>query len=1051
MIEVYNKVAQINPFPGLRSFDRDDAYLFFGRDHHLSELRAMLHTAPLLAIIGNSGSGKSSLIKAGLIPLLLRESDNWSVLPLTLSSDPFHCLAVALQNYLSEQKVDTSQLDIPTMLQQEPDALIKLITNQQPARSILLFIDQFEEIFQADPDESDIPAQSDRVSAFIQHLLAASQQKEHPVFIVLTMRSDFLDYCTLYEGLTEAINEGAYLLPRMNNAEIRDTITKPIATLGAQITPALTEKLLVDTDRNAHQLPVLQHALMRTWRHWQATANPGQPIDLTHYEAIGTMANALSIHAEELYASLPSDKTRQAAEKVFKSLITLGADDRSLITPVSIDTIKAITGLPEYLIFDVIDCFRAREACFLMPIAGTSVGQNTVINISRGRIVQLWERLRVWSQEETESAKLYKEIAKSAARYQQGKTGLLVPPELQLALKWQKENKPTPAWAERYDVFFERVITYLDYSKEQYDFEIQTREKRQKQNIRNTRNLAITGITIAVLAIIAAIRFTLLAGDFEQASVKAETNAKNAKKEQQNAEQQTKEAIAQSKIAKQLQEFSEQQRLLTEEQRQIAEVQRQYAQTQEVKAKFQQQIADRERAIAVEQKDKADLATKAARLAENRARAASKTSDSLKVLAERSSERDKQNAKEANRLSMLAIAQSIAIKALQSTEKSTNSPYNPQFLSVLAYQLNQKNGGPSNSPAIFTALAKAGDRKQILEGHHDNVRSIAIQSTGNAIASASDDGTVRLWHLASNLPTTVFTPPRRSLNGFRSVAFANNDKQLIAGSTDGRIYVWEVAQPKKSVSYSSDNSPVFDLIPYKKGTQLISVSNAGSVYIWQITPNGLDSLSHIETGHKLYAVTLSPDATSLICGGEEQLVTIDLRNLNQPPTLTNRLEFKGANVTALAISPDGKKLITGSSLGQVFLWNFGNNKIISQISLLPNSHTARVTSALFSPDGDLIITSSMDGSLRIWSRNDIRQTPIIISDYRNWVMAKALSADGNTLFYGGADQTIRTMTVDTKQLYNNALKAARGDLSDSEWNQKLATYLAQPSTLLDSN
>ncbi|QIP13191.1 hypothetical protein G8759_11425 [Spirosoma aureum] len=1049
MIEIYNKIDYTNPFPGLRSFDHEDSYLFFGRDQHIRELKAMLQTAPLLAIVGNSGSGKSSLIKAGLIPTLQRESTNWAVIALTLGSSPFQSLTAALQQYFTDQKIDISNLDIEYMLRNDSDTLTKLLPNHQQ-QSILLFIDQFEEIFRYRLDDTEGTTQQDDVTLFIQLLLTATQQRDNPIFIVLTMRSDFLDYCTLYEGLTEAINSGSYLLPRMNKAEIQEVITKPVETLGARITPSLTERLLLDTGQNAHQLPVLQHALMRIWKCWKETATPDQPIDIVHYEAIGTMVNAISIHAEELYASLSSDKGRQATEKIFKSLITLGIDDRSVINSLSINTIKAITGLPEYLIFDIVDRFRAREASFLMPFAGTSVGQDTVISISRGRIVQLWERLLVWSQEETESAKLYKEIAKSSAQYQEGKTGLLVPPELQIALKWQKENKPTLAWAQRYDIFFERAITYLEYSKDQYEFEVQSREKRQKQDIRRTRTLAVTGITLAVLAIITAIYFTLLAGEAKQARKDAESNAQNARREQQNAESQTKEAVSQSKIAKQLQEIAEQQRLLTEEQQKIAESQRQYAQEQQKLAISQQIRADKERGIAVQQKTLADIATGIASSAEKRAKNASRISDSLKVLAERTSEREKQNAKEASRLGMLAIAQSIAIKSQQLPEKNKDSL--PQLLSVVAYQLNIANGGQPNSPAIFAALSKAGEKKAIFEGHRDNVRAVAIKPGGNFIASSSDDGTVRVWRLDNDQPVTIFTPTRRTTGGFRSVAFSHDGKQLFAGNTDGRLHVWDMAQPKKGMYYSTTPSPIFDLLPYKDGSQLVSVSTSGNVRIWKITPRGLDSLAHISTGYKLYAAQLSPDGSHLICGSDNgRLIAINLADRTKEPVVTSRPEFRGNRVSALAFSNDGKSLVTGSLSGDVILWNFSNNRINSLVSFLPGAHAASVTGALISPNGEFILTSSLDGSVHIWTHADIRQAPIVISDYRTWIMNITLSADGNTLFYYGADQTIRSMSINTKKLYDKVFKVAKGNLTDQEWNKLMAGYLAQPGILLNTN
>lgn len=1048
MIEFYHQVDYANPFPGLRSFDYEDSNLFFGRDQPIRELKDILHMARLLAIVGNSGSGKSSLIKAGLIPTLQRERKDWSVIGLTLGRDPFESLTVALQQYFTDQKTDVSNLDINHLLRQNADSLTNLLSAQEE-QTILLFIDQFEEIFRHSLDDSDQPTEQETIADFIKLLLAASQKPDNHIFIVLTMRSDFLDYCTLYEGLTEAINKGSYLLPKMNASEIREVIVRPVEVLGAQITPGLTERLLTDTGQNANQLPVLQHALMRTWQHWKASAAPEQAIDIPNYEAVGTMAQAISIHAEELYTSLP-EKSQQATEKIFKSLITLSLHGTGTINALTINEIKAITGLPEYLIFDIVDRFRGREASFLTPFAGTSVGQDTAVSISRGRIVQLWERLRTWAQEEIESAKLYKEIAKSSADYQAGRTGLLVPPELQLALKWQKENKPTLAWAQRYDMFFERAISYLDYSKDQYEFEFKSREKRQQQDLQRNRILAVIGITLAVIAIIASIYFNLLMNDASQARKEAEINAQNARREQQNAEDQTKEAVSQSKIAQQLQEIAEQQRLLTEEQRRIAESQRQYAQEQQQLATSQKNRADQERSIAIQQKNLANIATSIASAAEKRAKSASKTSDSLKVLAERTSEREKLNAKEASRLGMLAVAQSIAIKASQMPDNVKDSL--PALLSVLAYQLNLKNDGPSNAPAVFSALSRVSNKKSILEGHRDNVRVLAVRPGKNSLLSASDDGSVRLWNLVTDRSVSTFTAARRSIGGFRSAFVSDSKNRLVAGNTEGQLYVWNLTDPKKSVLLATRHSPIIDLLEYKSDDQFVSVSAEGVVIRWKFTPTGIDSVGFLRTGHKLFSAQFAPNQTQLICGSDNgRILFIDTADLSKAPVVISRPEFKGSHVSALALSPDGKSLVTGSSSGNVLLWNLGNNRLNGLVNFLPSSHAATVTGALFSPDNRLIITGSLDGSVRIWSRADPQQAPVVISDYHNWVMSLALSTDGNTLFYGGADKTIRSMTINTQLLYDRALKIAKGNYSNEEWQKLLAGYMAQPGILLDTN
>ena len=166
--------------------------------------------------------------------------------------------------------------------------------------NILIIADQFEELFRF-KNSRQLRESHDDAIAFVKLLLNAVSQQQIPIYVVITMRSDFIGNCTEFEGLTEAINDGQYLVPRMDREERRSAITGPVAVGGAEISPRLILRLLNDVGDDPDQLPILQHAMMRTWEYWQENHAEGEPIDLNHYEAIGTMAEALSRHAEETY------------------------------------------------------------------------------------------------------------------------------------------------------------------------------------------------------------------------------------------------------------------------------------------------------------------------------------------------------------------------------------------------------------------------------------------------------------------------------------------------------------------------------------------------------------------------------------------------------------------------------------------------------------------------------------------------------------------------------------------------------------------------------
>ena len=189
--------------------------------------------------------------------------------------------------------------------------------------NLLVVVDQFEELFRYRQLEAAGRAWGqgirDPAAAFVNLLLEVKRQA-CPIFVVLTMRSDFLGDCTEFPGLAEAINAGQYLVPRMTRDERRAAIEGPVKVARAEIAPVLLTRLVNDVGDNPDQLSILQHALNRTWVRWQDAGGGRGPLDMAPYEAIGTMARALDLHAEQAYAELGTARRQQICEKLFKAL-----------------------------------------------------------------------------------------------------------------------------------------------------------------------------------------------------------------------------------------------------------------------------------------------------------------------------------------------------------------------------------------------------------------------------------------------------------------------------------------------------------------------------------------------------------------------------------------------------------------------------------------------------------------------------------------------------------------------------------------------------------
>jgi hypothetical protein len=383
-----------NPFPGLRPFEAHENHLFFGRDGQCDELLTRLRRNRFLAVVGTSGSGKSSLVRAGLLPglyggLMTPAGSRWRIGVFRPGSQPIGNLAESLNApEIFGRNEQVQQACTETVLRRGSVGLIEVVQEaRMPKRdNLLVVVDQFEELFrfkQASPGAG----REDEAAAFVKLLLEAAKQQETPIYVVLTMRSDYLGDCAQFRDLPEAINDGQYLIPRMTRDQRREAITGPVAVGGAKITPRLVNRLLNDVGDNPDQLPILQHALMRTWDYWAQHHKNDEPIDLPHYEAIGGMAKALSLHADEAYHELTTPRRQAIAEKLFKALTEKGEDGREIRRPTSLRDAGALAETTEPEVAAVVEIFRRSGRTFLMPPAEVKLHAGTLIDISHESLI----------------------------------------------------------------------------------------------------------------------------------------------------------------------------------------------------------------------------------------------------------------------------------------------------------------------------------------------------------------------------------------------------------------------------------------------------------------------------------------------------------------------------------------------------------------------------------------------------------------------------------------------------------------------------------------
>ncbi|PWT82033.1 MAG: hypothetical protein C5B57_09380, partial [Blastocatellia bacterium] len=484
-----------NPFPGLRPFRESEEHLFFGRESQVDTMVDKLGTTRFLAVVGTSGSGKSSLVNCGLRPALHRgflakAGTSWRVVQFRPGDKPLHAMAHALAaDGLLFQHLQAGPLTPEDMV----EAALRLskrglidVCEQAKLRereNLLVVVDQFEELFR-------YQAQSQDTLAFVNLLLEARSQTAVPIYIVLTMRSDFLGDCAAFEGLAEGINQGQYLIPRMTRDERRAAISGPIAVGGARITQVLLTRLVNDVGDNPDQLSILQHALNRTWAWWRRESASRAALDLPHYEATGTMSEALDRHADKAYDEMRTARDRQICEAIFKALTDKGTDPRGVRRPTRLDTLCQLAEASSDEVIHVIDVFRKPSRSFLMPSQPEQLQPETVIDISHESLMRVWQRLRIWVDEEAQSARLYSRLSDTAVLHSQGKAGFWRDPDLQVGLEWRQKELPTEAWSARYGGGFESAMKFLDASDAQRQKEILETEEQQQHALEQARALA---------------------------------------------------------------------------------------------------------------------------------------------------------------------------------------------------------------------------------------------------------------------------------------------------------------------------------------------------------------------------------------------------------------------------------------------------------------------------------------------------------------------------------------------------------------------------------
>lgn len=1044
----------INPFPGLRPFGIEESHLFFGREGQSDEVLVKLSENKFVAILGASGSGKSSLMYCGLIPTLYGgfmtgAGSNWRIVVTRPGGGPIDNMAEALlikdreyANLGDEDKLIRKTI-ISTVLRSSSLGLVEVVRQLKgdDHENVLILVDQFEELFRYQKLES-ATSDLDESSAFVNLLLEAVHQYDEPIYIALTMRSDFIGECAKFPDLTQMINDSHYLIPQMTRDQKRTAIEGPVAVGGGKIAPRLTQQLLNDVGDNPDQLPILQHALMRTWAYWTENRKVSEPIDLRHYNSIGTLREALSQHANEAFDSL-SKREKEICEVMFKALTERGSENQGIRRPTKLATIAAIAGVNEEEVARVVERFREPGRSLLMPPFGVKLESDTVIDISHESLMRIWVRLKRWLDEESKAAEMYLKLSEAAERYQEGKAGLWQMPDLQLALNWREENRPTLVWGQRYNPAFERTMVFLETSEKAYLTEQRNKEILQKRQVKRMRTTAVV-LAIAVLVSLSFLIYSFIKAD------EAEKAAEAARIAQLEAEELRDEAVL-------LQEKAQQSAAEAREAEADALKQKEEADRQRVAAQQSAEEARRQQALAEEAKKAADAANveaqKQAEIAKEQAAIAAENEKQANIA--------KENAQKAR---FQALAQSMAIKA------KTILPEGDLRLAELkglvarqAYLYNEtyKDEGKDYNGDIYAGVYNA--LQALYEAEYDDkitgdsvfnmyhkplsefdknesigVRSVAYSRDGKSMYSANANGEVIKWDMETRRYELVF----HDEDVARVVNVSPNEQFLALGTDLNNILLFDVRNidrdPAKISGHTGGTVLDLQFLPDDSGFISVGVDN-------RILRSDFRTSSEItRTNIRINKIALSPDAKTLVGGGADGKVYIwDLTDVTaEPTTLVTTSEEENlsripSSIRSVRFSHNGRYLAYGNERGTMILYDMENDEPV-QPAL--TGFRAPITDIEFSPDDRLVLGTTTNSQVRIWDMQNLFDLPIVLEDYsglneQGWVNDADFSPDGKYFVTASGDGFIRRYPTTAHAMAEEICSKVSRNLTANEWRQ----------------
>jgi WD40 repeat protein/DNA-binding SARP family transcriptional activator len=976
-----------SPYMGLVAYEESDADYFFGREDLVAELTARLAGTPFLTVVGPSGSGKSSLVRAGLLPSLkaggLPGSETWKTAVVTPGAHPLATLAVA-----------TAQLNGDTAgklyraLQEESCALAQAVGEALEATGdeggLLLVVDQFEELFALCRDDAER-------RLFVENVLCAAGEAASRLMVVLTVRADFYGRFADFPALA-ATQKDSLLIGAMDQEGLRAVIEKPAALAGLQLEPGLADTILEDAAGEPGALPLLSHALLETFRRRE-----GRLMTLEGYRASGGIRGAIAQTADSVYQNMTPQEQAQT-RGIFLRLTELGEEGAQ-------DTRRRVE--PGELVL------RPEEETAVLAVLKTladarliTTGEETV-EVAHEALIREWPLLRQWLEEDREGLRIHRHLTETAQAWDELERD---PGELYRGARLAVASE----WAENHEADLNPLeLEFLTASQELMRRREVERDAQRQRELKAAQRLAAEEQARADEQAEASKRLRRRAGYLSGALIAAAALAlaalllgRQANSNQVLAQNNAATAVVEAEIRSTAQAAAEFQEQEARAQEAVAVAASEQRATAQAEAEFQEEQAREQEAVAVAE-------------AEQRATAQAQAENEQEIAISR----ELAAASQANLDQDPELSIMLALEALDVTH--TLAAENALHQAVVTSHAEHTLSGHTDEPwdVAFDAtgtrlVTSSGDQtariwdvstgEEIYTLNHDDmVVTGNFDPQGARVVTASYDGIAHIWDMETGeelqvlssddmeyLFEAVFSPDGRLLatsgdgtiiwdiesgepvhtiaDGLDFVEFSPDGEMFAASLTDVRVGIYDLDTGEELSELALPPTPNDSvLLAFSPDGQYLSTQAEGVVRLWGMDRGSpetfgqeLMSFPGIASGSSAPHVGFSPDSTKLFAlGADNEVRTWDIESGQELSSFVCHL---GAN--AMAVSPDGERVAVGASgpdhatkicsLGMTYEWS------------TLTGHDDWLYHTFFSPDGSTLYTASRDGTVKGWDMSE---------------------------------------------------------------------------------